>query len=336
MKKIICLLMLLFCLVTETEAAKVKVVAESAYQWTGLAISQEDRMFVCYPTWRNYPEYKVAEIKNGRVLPYPNKELAASFSCVQSVYVDDKDKLWILDTGKPRGKQAVAGSAKLYKVDLQQNKLLWQYAFPAEVDLATSYLNDVRVDTKRGYAYLTDSTQGGIIVLNLNTKKPGAYRVLDNIPQVKADLPGIAFASTGFDKHQTHSDGIELSKDGKTLYFSALTGKTLYQIATAKLREAMVDKTNAASSIRIANANNVPTDGLWLKGDSLYMGDLAKESIYAFNLKTKQGVDLELKQAIHWADSFAQDREGRLYFTTSQINYRDKVQEPYRIYQLEP
>jgi len=68
----------------------------------------------------------------------------------------------------------------------------------------------------------------------------------------------------------------------------------------------------------------------------LYMGDLAKESIYVFNLKTKQGVDLELKQAIHWADSFAQDREGRLYFTTSQINYRDKVQEPYRIYQLEP
>lgn len=32
MKKTICLLMLLFCLVTEAEAAKVKVVAESAYQ----------------------------------------------------------------------------------------------------------------------------------------------------------------------------------------------------------------------------------------------------------------------------------------------------------------
>jgi sugar lactone lactonase YvrE len=336
MKKIICLLVLLLCLTTVVEAAQTKVVAESDYQWTGLAISRENRMFVCYPTWRNYPEYKVAEIKDGKAIAYPNKKLAASFSCVQSVYVDDQDKLWILDTGKPRGKQAVAGSAKLYKVDLRQNKLVWQYAFPASVDLATSYLNDVRVDTKRAYAYLTDSTQGGIIVLSMNAKEPIAYRALDNIPQVKADLPGIAFVSTGFDNHQTQSDGIELSKDGKILYFSALTGKTLYQIATVKLREAMISKTNVAGSIKIANANNVPTDGLWLKGESLYMGDLAKEGIYVFNLKTKQGSDLQLNQGIHWADSFAQDREGRLYFTTSQINYRNNVNQSYRIYQLEP
>lgn len=45
MKIVTCLLALML-LASQVEAAEVKVVAESAYQWTGIAISQENRMFV--------------------------------------------------------------------------------------------------------------------------------------------------------------------------------------------------------------------------------------------------------------------------------------------------
>ena len=333
MKIVTCLLALLL-LASQVDAAEVKVVAESAYQWTGIAISQENRMFVCYPTWSNYPAYKVAEIKNGEARPYPNAERAASFSCVQSVYADKDDYLWILDTGKPRGQKAEAGTAKLYKVDLKQNRIVWQYGFPASVDLATSYLNDVRIDTKQGYAYLTDSTQGGLIVVNLRAQVPYARRALEGIKQVKADLPGIDFVSTGFDKHQTHSDGLELSPDGKTLYFAALTGHTLYAVPTSKLRAATGQQQTAAKAIKIVNKQSVPADGLWWAEGKLYMGDLANEGIYVFDLQTKKGHGIKLDRAIHWADSFAQDKQGNIYFTTSQINYRKNPNEPYRIDQL--
>lgn len=327
---LLCALML----VSVASAAEVNVVAESTYQWTGLAISSQGRMFVCYPTWRRYPAYKVAEIKAGEAVPFPEVSVAKSFSCVQSVYVDRDNNLWILDTGKPRGQAAKAGTAKLYKVDLTTNKVVWSYAFPADVDLATSYLNDVRVDTVRNYAYLTDSAQGGIVVVNLAQGKSASWRALDNIPQVKADLLGIDFKSTGFDKHQTHSDGIALSQDGAWLYFSPMTGKSIYKIATAKLRNRNLSVSDRAKAIKTVTNQSVPTDGLWLQADKLYMGDLPHEGLYVYDLKKQQGHELKLNQAIHWADSFAEDAQGRIYFTTSQINYRDQIPEAYRIYRL--
>lgn len=335
-------------------ATQLEVVAESPYQWTGLALSREQRMFVCYPTWRNYPRFKVAELVRGKAVAYPDAVTAAAFSCVQSVYADARDYLWVLDTGKPRGQQPRSGSAKLYKFDLRTNKLAWQYAFPPAVDLAASYLNDVRVDTRRHYAYLTDSGAGGIVVVKLPEEKsnsarqqtwekarrssaagqPSSWRALTDIPQVLAQQEGINFSSTGYDKHQTHSDGLALTGVGRTLYFAPMTGQTLYSIATAKLRDRGLSVTQRARAIKVVSAKSVPTDGLWLQEQKIYMGDLAREGLFVYDLRQKQGTPLPVPVPVRWADSFAAAPQGDLYFTTSQINYRNQPPEPYRIYKL--
>ena len=104
-------------------AAQLEVVAESPYQWTGLALSREQRMFVCYPTWRNYPRFKVAELVRGKAVAYPDAVTAAAFSCVQSVYADARDYLWVLDTGKPRGSSP--GPAVLNCISLTCEPINW-------------------------------------------------------------------------------------------------------------------------------------------------------------------------------------------------------------------
>jgi sugar lactone lactonase YvrE len=74
---------------------------------TGVTVSQTGRIFVNFPKWGDRVEYTVAEIKNGRSVPYPNaqinrpnpKDPTKVLVSVQSVVVDPSDRLWILDTG---------------------------------------------------------------------------------------------------------------------------------------------------------------------------------------------------------------------------------------------
>ena len=94
-------------------------VASSAYQWTGVAVCREGRIFVNYPTWDDHPAYKVAELVQGSAKAYPDMQANDQFICVQSVVVDGKNRLWILDTAKLRGKAVDASGAKLFQVDLQ-------------------------------------------------------------------------------------------------------------------------------------------------------------------------------------------------------------------------
>ena len=74
---------------------------------TGVTVSQGGRIFVNFPRWGDKVDYTVAEVKNGRTVPYPNAEInrpntnrqSESLISVQSVVVDPRDRLWILDTG---------------------------------------------------------------------------------------------------------------------------------------------------------------------------------------------------------------------------------------------
>lgn len=312
---------------------KVETIAESDYQWTGIAVSKSGRIFVNYPTWDVKSPFKVAEIVKGKELAYPSAIDNNRFVCVQSVVVDDMDRLWILDPANPQFGGVVKSGAKLFQVDLTSNKIVREYRFPKEVAPEKSYLNDVRIDTKRNIAYMTDSELGGIVVLDLKTGD--SYRALDNAThKVLANLDGITFPTTGLWTNKVNSDGIELSKDGEILYFTALTGNILYKIPTEILRNKNLTTQNRADAIEVENATNVPTDGMLLLGDKLYMADLSCESIWQYDLVSGRGLTLDLGETIRWADSFATDVDGNIYFTTSQINYPVNQREKYKVMKM--
>lgn len=325
--------MSLFSCKDKSHIYQLEKVAESSYQWTGIAISKDNRMFVNYPTWNIPAPFKVAEIVDGKEVAYPNDSVNGLFTCVQSVVVDDMNRLWILDPANPQFKGVVDSGAKLFMVDLSTNAITKTYNFPSDVAPKNSYLNDVRIDTKKGFAYITDSELGGIVVLDLNSGK--SWRALDeSCSAVKANLDGIDFVSTGKWTNIVNSDGIELSKDGDTFYFTALTGNILYQISTSVLKDTTLMVDDRCSKVSILNKSNVPTDGMWLNNSTLYMADLPNEGLFEVDVKTGIGKQMLIGQKVRWADSFAEDNQGNLYFTTSQINYPKDQQIKFEIYKV--
>lgn len=327
------LLVLLLLQTVAMAAPKLEKVAESDKQWTGVAVSQQGRIFVNYPTWNDYPDaYRVAELVNGQSVPYPSADIQKEFVCVQSVVVDDADHLWILDPAKLKDIDVAASGARLYEVDLATNRVLRVFVIPETAALPKSYLNDVRIDLQAQKAYMTDSGLGGIVVLDLATGE--AWRALTDIPEVKANLKEIDFKSTGPNTHLSQSDGLELSADKSQLYFTSLGGDILYEVPVRVLNDRKLTVMQRQKAIRVLNAKNVPTDGMILKDGSLYMADLPQETIWQYDLKTHQGRDLDLGETIRWADSFAKAPDGSLYFTTSEINYPKEQRKPYGLYRL--
>jgi sugar lactone lactonase YvrE len=65
---------------------------------------------------------------------------------------------------------ASPGGTKLISVGLSTNTVTRTHVFPTDVAQPDSYFNDVRVDTARQYAYISDSSDSqdnAIVVLNL-------------------------------------------------------------------------------------------------------------------------------------------------------------------------
>jgi hypothetical protein len=127
------------------------------YPWfndqpTGIAVSSENRIFVSFPRWGRDPLYSVAEVlPEGSLRPYPDlswnswdkpggKQPAAQFVCVQSVFVDNDDNLWILDPASPSFKGVVKGAAKLVKVNLAEDRVEQVIVFDEQIALPKSYL----------------------------------------------------------------------------------------------------------------------------------------------------------------------------------------------------
>ena len=94
------------------ELASLVLVAESMRQWTGVAVSQEERVFVTYPRWSEGIPFTVGEVdvKANTITPFPSGVMNAwgpglapeeHLICVQALYVDKDDFLWILDPANP-------------------------------------------------------------------------------------------------------------------------------------------------------------------------------------------------------------------------------------------
>ena len=212
-------------------------------QWTGVAVSAAGRVFVNFPRWGAQVPVSVGELGGGgNVVPYPNEEMngwsagddpAKKFVCVQSVYVDRLDRLWILDPASPMLRGVVARGPKLMRVDLSTDEVVETHIFDETVAPARSYLNDVRIDTRSGTAFITDSGLGAIVVVDLETGS--ARRVLEDHASTKAEKTTVTIDGRPI-LLVVHCDGIALDQDGGWLYYQALTGRTMYRVPVAALR----------------------------------------------------------------------------------------------------
>src|SRR4051812_8523485 len=201
---------------------------DDQYQLTGVAVSRKGRLFTCYPLWQGPHKYSLVEIVDGKPRPYPNEEMnnwkqgdggKTKWVCVQAVYIDDQDTMWVVDPACPQMKEVYQGSHKLVRINLSTNEVEQTYFFEG-IASDKSYLNDVRVDTSKGFAYLTNSNEGGILVVDFASGK--IRQLLQDHYSVKSD-PSFTFQIDGHElmkegkRAKMQSDGIALTPDGEWL-----------------------------------------------------------------------------------------------------------------------
>jgi sugar lactone lactonase YvrE len=313
----------------------IEVVREfSDRQLTGVAVSSTGRLFVNFPLWGGLHDVSVAELSDAGLVPYPSPEWngwsaedaadpEGRFVCVQSVYVDSGDTLWILDPAAPGFSGVIPGGPKLVAVDLETDTVIRVYPFDAAAAPQASYLNDVRVDLATRTAYMTDSGMGGLVILDLETG--AARRALDDHPAMHAEpdvvplIGGREWRIPTGDVPQIHSDGIALDSGLGRLYVHALTGRRLWAVPTAALADQTIDDAALAAQL-LDLGETVVTDGMIVGPEgAVYHSALELDAVVAWRpdgtLEEVVGDPL-----LSWPDSFALGPDGWLYVTTSRIH----------------
>jgi sugar lactone lactonase YvrE len=340
--------------VQAADAQLVPVFQDGLSQFTGVAVSKTGRLFVNYPRWQGPHDADVVEVQsNGIAQPFPNKEWNSwqkgengsnKWVCVQSVYVDDKDNLWVVDPAAPEMESVEGNGAKLVRIDLKSNAVARVYNF-SELAGKNSYLNDVRVDTVSNIAYLTESKEGGIVVLDIESGN--ARMVLRKAPSVLSDpnhqlIVGGAELQRNGKPMKVNSDGIALSPDRQWLYFKPLSDTKLYRIRTTDLRDALATGAEVSSKVEDLGANFTASDGMTFDAHgNLYLSDMEHDAIVQVTPALKLQVIAHDNKRLLWPDTFAWSPDGWLYVSCSQIqnlpwshNGRSARTAPYEIFKL--
>ena len=325
---------------------KLEKVAGFEHQVTGVTATPDGRMFVNFPRWTEDTEVSVAELKDGKPVPYPDAEWNGwrnalkdkveakdHFVCVQSVVSDHQGNVWVVDAGAPAMNKLVPGAAKLVKIDTKQNKVVQTIPFDDTVAPQGSYINDVRFSPDDKTAYLTDSGAKGALIV-VDTASGSSHRVLDGYPQTQVEknvtvtYDGKPLRMPDGRGVDFSADGLAISKDGKTLYWQAIKANTLYSVPTDSLTgfaqkvlpEMLSDKTLAGKVAEVGA--NGPADGLLVGTDGkMYITSPQDDSLKTRDLGAAGSAPTVLiKDArLRWPDTFTQGADGTIYVTTSHI-----------------
>jgi len=319
---------------SRSAAGLTEVFRDDTFQITGVTVSKHGRLFVCYPRWSDIYLNAVVEVtRDGSAMPFPDERWNGwdrkpdtardHFVCVQSVVVDGRDALWVLDPAAPMLTSPVPNGAKLVKIDLASNQVVHVIPFGPDVIRADSYLNDVRFDLASNTAYITDSGAGGLVVVDLASGQ--ARRVLDEHPSVRAQegvqivINGRAVLDAQGQPPRFNSDGIALSADGAWLYYQPITATALYRIRTEVLRDPNATAATLADAVE-RYASTFTVDGLWVDADDrIYLTDITHTAVSRL-LPARMVDRLIVDRRLQWPDTLTQASDGTMYVTASHIN----------------
>ena len=284
---------------------------------------------------------------------------SSGFISVQAVYITSKtdtrpETLWVLDTGRPTVHNAQGdpsmpyaqpGGPKVCAIALTNNTVYQTFTFPANVHYPDSYFNDLRFDLRanvsgtsgKGIAYLVDSSnegRPGFIMLDLGTGE--SWRRLDEDPSVlrgPEDVP--SYQGHPFYLRQTGMpvgwqleglDGVQLTPDGKTMFYSPLSANYLYSIPTANLRER---DTNPLAELwahsNVSNHGQRGGNANGFEGDDqgrIYQLMPEHNAIYYYDQGLAQTVGFLRDPRIIWPDGASIGQDGYIYMNINQLPYQ--------------
>lgn len=308
---------------------------------SGIAVSSNDRVFLGFPRHAdNHSEFALAELVDGTLTPFPNKEYVYPSTKAydewlvspHGIYIDKNDILWILDDGKRAGQKEIPeGAAKVVAIDINTKEILHNLVIPKPVLSDDSHYNDLRVDLShgdKGTVYIANSGFGerySLVVIDVATGK--TREVLLNHPSTSPEPDFMAFLEGQphvYDfNHQTFpnggADGISISPDNKTLYWTTISGRDLYSLPTDILSD--FGKSNQEIAEAVTYEGEHPAcDGLAEDElGNIYFGSFEQQSLLKRGKEGNYELIAHDKDNFVWPDGLAY-RNGYLYVTLGQWN----------------
>lgn len=328
----------------------------------GVKVDSTGTMYVSTARW-NGPEVPATLSKlvqkdgKWKLQPFPSKELnridnPMGLKAVLGFEIDRNDVMWILDQGHVAGAPNAPGDAKLIAWDLKTNKELQRYVFSdLEADPKCSFLNDVVIDNDSGFAYITDSgifcdpLKGGLIIYDTNAKKARRILTADSYTNDEAytfQIHGRNVTKTG--PMRTGADGIALSGDKRTLYWSNLTGNRLLSLPTNLLRDFSTPEATIRSVVKLEKTLPSNMDGMTSDRDNnLIMTALTLNGLTLWDRESNEVKPYYINDDVSWADTVAWGPNGSLYFVSNHLhlfvdndmNFDNPAVPNFRIYKLE-
>ncbi|WP_430231357.1 L-dopachrome tautomerase-related protein [Paraburkholderia tropica] len=244
-----------------------------------------------------------------------------AFVSVNALHVDTDGSVWVVDTGAPRfGEGPVSDGTKIVQVDPLTDRVLRIYRLSGSALRPNSYVDDIRIRGRR--AYLTDAGAGAIIVLDLD--RGAARRRFDRqsftkaLPDARIIVNGKVLSAPNGSILRVNADDIELSSDGKYLYFGPLSGP-LYRVETRFLEDDRLD--DEAVAAHVEKWFDMPAVGgiALAKEGGLYFSQVDDNSLKRRNPDGSVTV-LARDPRLRWVDAPFIDKNGYVYLPAAQLD----------------
>lgn len=307
--------------------SRLEQVATSPRVWNGITVSHDNRLFASL-TQSEGAGLQLAEVINNQLKAFPDdswnqwnaNDPEHHFYHVNALRIGPDGDLWVMDSGNKgigTGDQAVPGGAKLVHISLGTGKVLNSYVFKTPTLQPTSYLDDVRFNGD--FAYITDPGAVGLVVLNLKSGK--SWRVLDNHPLSVDHQPIYAdgkklILRDGREK-RVGLDQLEVSPDGKWLYYQAIPGP-LARIETRYLNDSALSAAEVAKHAEKVR-ETWSTGGTAIDAEgNIYASDINTRSIKRIAPDGKVTTVVQDPRLV-WIDAMWVS-DGALWMPSGQIN----------------
>ncbi|KMQ61385.1 cupin [Chryseobacterium angstadtii] len=306
-----------------------------------VAVSRTGRVFATiHPL--GAPKQQLVEIVNGKPVPFPSAALQKNGGPASNdqldtplgITVDKENRLWVIDMGLELGK------TRLWWFDLKKNKVAEKIELPADIAPKGSFIQDVAIDEKNGWAYLAGIANPGIIALNLKTKKARRFSGHASLQSEDVDIiidgKVIDF---GGKPARVAVNPITLSNDRETIFFGSMNGTSWYKVPARLFRDNSDDIT-IGNSIQKFGDKPISDGAATDKSGNHYITNLGGHSISKLDANG-QLTELIKDGRLKWPDNVAVSEDGYLYISVNQLNSTpafsgeaDKGKPPYFIYRV--
>ena len=333
--------------------ANLEQIAESPdFLWNGVACTSQGDLFASFPAWLGRSPGVMQVHRNGQLRPFPGnawnewepgKDPATCFVDVNSICLDGKGSLWIVDAAAPYFGSAIEGGVKLVEVDIALRATKRVVVFDRKDAHPGTRLAHMRFH--KNHAFLVESKEASIFVIDLRTNR--YKRVLIGHPLLRcdpADIPVIEGHTVELHGQPMyfHSDLIELGSRPDEILFMCLFGRKIFSIGAETLTDFALSDAEIASQVTIAyNLDKPFVSGIARdRQGALLLADGETGGLYRMSIDGRREY-IATDRNITWPIGPTVGTDGSIYFVDCQVNRipvftggDDKVHRPWKMYKF--